>query len=96
MAVPGLEKRATPEELRRILRNPAFDHMELCVFGSWRVYLHEDQRYLGRSYAWWRGTGHIDLMDLSDLTQVGSDRFVFRGDSALQSGSKRHVGCDAH
>ena len=63
----GLEKKATPEMLARIMYNPAFDEYVVGTLGNWRIYLCADQRYLGRSYAWWLGKSHVDLMDPSNL-----------------------------
>lgn len=69
MKIPGLENPATPEEVQRILHNPAFEKYMIGTIGSWRLYVHpRDQRFLGRCYAWWMGKKHVDLMDPSCLS----------------------------
>jgi len=67
MKIAGLEKRVTAAESRRLAHDPRFDDTLIGIYGNWRIYLNADQRYLGRSYAWWAGRHHIDLMDISDL-----------------------------
>ncbi|MDE1919222.1 MAG: hypothetical protein KGH56_00830 [Patescibacteria group bacterium] len=70
MKIPGLENPATPEEVRRILHNPAFDEYVIGTTGRWRVYLNiRDQRFLGRCYAWLVNGKHADLLDLGDLSE---------------------------
>lgn len=65
--IPGLEKAAAPETLAKIMYDPAFDEYVVGTFGNWRIYLCANQRYIGRSYAWWLGKSHVDLMDPSSL-----------------------------
>ena len=48
------------------VHDPAYDTHFLAIYGNWMLFLNKDQRYLGRSYAWWVG-GHVDRMDISQL-----------------------------
>jgi diadenosine tetraphosphate (Ap4A) HIT family hydrolase len=68
MTIESLAEPVSPEERDRLKRDPEFDRYLIGIIGAWSLYLNRDQRYLGRSYAWWQGGSHMDLMDLSDLT----------------------------
>jgi hypothetical protein len=77
MTIESLVEPASPQERDRLKRDPAFDRYLIGTIGTWSLYLHRDQRYLGRSYAWWQGGSHIDLMDFSDLTGRESKTLLY-------------------
>lgn len=55
------------DEERRLLVDGDPRFAELCIFEGleWRIYLNEDQRYLGRAYVWLKR--HRDMHDITDL-----------------------------
>jgi diadenosine tetraphosphate (Ap4A) HIT family hydrolase len=46
--------------------DPAYGHLKIKDFRSWRLYLNEDQTYLGRCYLWLHGQ-HTDLQQRPEL-----------------------------
>lgn len=57
----------TRAERERIINNPDYVHLSIAQNDCWRLYLHDDQYYLGRAYAW-LVTRHVDLHRMTDLT----------------------------
>jgi|GEM_PF-2094859 len=43
----------------------SFDELKLAEFPHWTLYLHANQHYLGRAYAWLRREGKVDFLDLT-------------------------------
>ncbi len=56
LELPPLSKGAE----RELIQSPQYVHFLISEYRPWRLYLHADQRYLGRCYAW-LGDRHVDL-----------------------------------
>lgn len=42
-----------------------FEHLLLKEYKAWRLYVHPNQLYLGRAYAWLRREGKVGIADLT-------------------------------
>lgn len=43
----------------------SYEHLLLKEYKAWRLFLHPNQLYLGRTYAWLRRDGKVGIADLS-------------------------------
>lgn len=43
----------------------SFAHLHIKSYGLWDLYLHENQHYLGRTYAWLRRDGRMHLWEIT-------------------------------
>jgi len=46
--------------------NPKYDKFEVKQYNHWRVYIHENQYYLGRCVIWAKQEDFIDFMDMTE------------------------------
>jgi diadenosine tetraphosphate (Ap4A) HIT family hydrolase len=52
---------------KELINSPKYRHLVISEYRPWRLYLTEDQRYLGRCYAW-LADRHVDLHQYEHLT----------------------------
>lgn len=57
---------AEPGEIERLERNPGYAWLRLHSDGAWGLFLHLDQRYLGRAYVW--HNRHTDMARFMGLS----------------------------
>jgi|SRR3989338_3142249 len=60
-----------------------FERLLIKEFEHWKLYLHQNQAYLGRCYLWAKGENNSSLASLSDNEWLDLRHSLFRTKSAL-------------